>query len=675
MNHVHQPAPAAGAVAFGVASPTATRIPLPKSWQQLPLVPLAFTLALLALLALPRVHTNPNVAWAVAGSAGFLLAWTAFTWFRRRGRTDAFPVEFVPIPSHWAQACVHLSIILYWGYFWREVYHELPLILAQIFFLYALEGLVSWARGWTWRLGFGPLPIIFSTNLLLWFVDDWFFLQFVMVGLGQMGKQLITWNLPDRRGHVFNPSAFGQTLMAIGLIATGTTKELTLGPQIASTFEAPNMLVVIFLGGLVVQYFFRVTLMTLSAVATLCLINLIYTWHTGAYVFVNISIAAPIFLGLHLLVTDPSTSPRSNLGKVIFGSAYALGYTFLFRALDVLDIPIFWDKLLPVPILNLCVPLIDRLCRRGVLQRLDSRWADALPVGKLNLVHMGCWTALFCAMMFSGFAHGKHPGDSIAFWKQAVVDQKPYAARSLAMAAASQVEANINVAPEHAASAFNELGLLSLEGKGVPQNRAAAAQSFAQACELGNLCGCENVAIQLLFLGEGRSAEDVERAFSQLEGACNARVGPKSCYLLGAAYEIGRGRPRDLHRAVTYYELCGPSYPYAVKGLARIALSDPSVPIANMNAVAAALMLGSQQGDAECSWYAAHLFFEGRGVQADPERGRMYLERACQQNSAQACQALRSMADSGAIPPFTKPVMVVPGWSTDYPVAPQATSP
>ena len=144
-----------------------------------------------------------------------------------------------------------------------------------------------------------------------------------------------------KRTHIFNPSAFGQSLFAIVLIATGTTHDLTVGRDIAASFDTPHMLLVIFFGGLVVQYLFQVTLMTASAAMTLVLLNLVYTQITDVYLFVSINVAAPIFLGMHLLLTDPATSPRSNIGKVMFGVLYAISYTVLFRVFDLMEIPLF----------------------------------------------------------------------------------------------------------------------------------------------------------------------------------------------------------------------------------------------------------------------------------------------------------------------------------------------
>ena len=43
---------------------------------------------------------------------------------------------------------------------------------------------VSLSKQDRYTLSFGPFPIIFSTNLFLWFKPDYFYLQFFMVGVG-----------------------------------------------------------------------------------------------------------------------------------------------------------------------------------------------------------------------------------------------------------------------------------------------------------------------------------------------------------------------------------------------------------------------------------------------------------------------------------------------------------
>lgn len=624
-----------------------------------PKVTLILTVLFAAILAVPAVRANTHLVWTFAGLPVGLLIWQAILWAMVRTRGRTFDLEYVPVKSHYVQAAVQFSILLYWGWFAKDVYGQWPLILGQVVFLYILEALLTWSRGRTWRLGFGPLPIIFSTNLLLWFKPDWYVFQFLMVAVGALAKQFVTWERDGRRTHIFNPSAFGQFLFAVVLIATGTTNELTLGKQIAATFDTPHMLVALFIGGVIVQSLFHVTLMTLAAVAALCVLNLGYTQVTGTYFFVNTNLAAPIFLGMHLLITDPATSPKSNVGRIIFGAVYGAAYFVLFRVLVYYEVPSFWDKLLPVPFLNLCVPLIDRFARSGIVGRLNRWWEGTLPAGKLNLLHMGLWAGLFATMWFTGYVDGPHPGNSIPFWKKALADEKTFAGHSLVMAAGAQAEGG------GSGAAFNELGLICMEGtvREVKQNNARAARFFGQACELGNVHGCANVAIQFLFLKERRSDADVARALDLLESECAREPDWGVCFLVGVAYENGKGRPVDKGRAAGLFERCGLDNLYAAKGLARVALSQ-GIAGHELSKVAMFLEASCGTGDGESCWYVAYMHQGGMGVSRDERRARSLLERACALGEPKACAA----AKSAVLPPFSNPRMLVPGWSTAFPL-------
>lgn len=636
-------------------------------WQRFPAIPLALAGALLAFILVPPVRDNPRLIWSFIGVAGAIAAWSLLLWWLGRGR--AFAVVFNPVRAHYVQASVQAAILVYWGWYARGVYDEAPLIVAQFAFVYALEALVTWSRGKTWRLGFGPLPIVLSTNLLLWFKHDYYAFQFLMLAAGLLGKQFITWERDGKRTHVFNPSAFGQFLVAMVLIITGTTRDYTWGDRIAASFDVPHMLVVIFIGGLFVQYLFHVTLMTLAAAAVLVGLNLIYTEVTGVYYFINTNIAATIFLGLHLLVTDPATSPRTNLGRLIFGGLYGLAYFALFRVLEELNVPLFWDKLLPVPILNLCVPLIDRFSRAGLVGRFNRLWQDTLRPSRMNLIHMACWAGLFGALWGTRYIEAPHPGNSIPFWKKAAAEGKTRAARGMLITAGVQAELG-------SADAENEIGLIFLEGSvpGIKPNPARAARHFAQACAMGSVHGCANVAGQFLFDGGMRTVEDVERALIGLEQACGSYPDSNICFRVGYSYETGftyahdpdrRGRPKDLARAIVFYERCGPGNLFASKGLARIALT-PGAPAYDLATVAPQLIRAAVAGDAEACWYLAYMHAAGNGVPADPGKTRDYLARACSAGLKRACDAL----NQPALPPFARPVLTVPPWSTAFPMMP-----
>ena len=103
--------------------------------------------------------------------------------------------------------------------------------------------------------------------------------------------------------------------------------------------------------------------MTMSAVVTTYLFGLVYFAATGIYFFYDSYIPIAVFLGMHLLFTDPSTSPRTELGRIIFGVLYGLSSVALYQLLGAAGLPTFYDKLLQVPLLNLSVKLIDRAAR------------------------------------------------------------------------------------------------------------------------------------------------------------------------------------------------------------------------------------------------------------------------------------------------------------------------
>ena len=195
--------------------------------------------------------------------------------------------------------------------------------------------------------------------------------------------------------HIFNPSAFTLAIFSLVLLATGTT-HLTWGQEIATTFSlGPRIYMVLFAdrprghvllrdhagdgdgGGDAVCGRARSTPRS-----------------TGVPYFVDSDIPSAVFLGLHLLVTDPSTSPRTPLGRAIFGVLYGLGVFGLYALLGALGLPTFYDKLLCVPLLNLAVPCIDRSVRAiGERPMLHALGLDG-PLGRANLAHMAVWVAV-----------------------------------------------------------------------------------------------------------------------------------------------------------------------------------------------------------------------------------------------------------------------------------------
>lgn len=460
----------------------ATAAPPRRHWW----VPLGLTLALAAMPALERIRSNPTLVASFWTAAAALLLWQAWLFTRpaREHPTRAFTVMLRP--QHYVQACLQLSVFAYWGWYWRPIYAAALLVVGQIVFAYGFGILLAWSRRQPYALGFGAFPIVLSTNLFLLFRDDWFYLQFAMLAVGFLGKDLVRWEREGRRVHIFNPSAFSLGLFSLVLIVTSAT-DLTWGQEIASTLSmAPRIYLVLFLIGLVAMHSFSITLV--SGLASLVLFgwSAAYVEATGVPYFIDSEIPSAVFLGLHLLVTDPSTSPRTPLGKALFGTLYGVSVVALFAGLDAAGIPRFYDKLLAVPLLNLSVRRIDALARQV---QSTTWWGGLRPAwspASLNRVHIAVWIVFFGAMTATGRTDGRHTGDSVPFWVQACEDDRRGACDRL-------LEIEYSYCADNSGWACNEVGRHLAEGRIVERNEALAPGYFARACEARFQPGCLNL--------------------------------------------------------------------------------------------------------------------------------------------------------------------------------------
>ncbi|HEX5400385.1 MAG TPA: tetratricopeptide repeat protein [Verrucomicrobiae bacterium] len=608
---------------------------------------LGFTSIFLALGFCSRARDNPHLVWTFLGVAVFLGCWQWALFQRPASKSPGLKWEFVAVRSHYVQALVQLSIYAYWGIYWPKVFDEAPLILAQVAFLYAFEGLVCWSRGLTWRIGFGPWPIIFSTNLFLWFRDDWFFFQFLMVAVGVLGKHFIRWRRDGKLTHIFNPSAFALTVVSLVLLLTGTTDQ-TWGVAIATTQDwPPHLYTVIFLSSLVVQYFFSVTLLTFSAVVALILINFIFFHATGVYFFFAPNISTPVFLALHLLMTDPATTPRSSMGKIAFGGLFGFGVGATYWGLEALDLPNIYQKLLVVPFLNLLTPLLDRFAGLSLLGKF-GRWETSTDPRKMNLGYIGCWGALFLIMLRTGYIEAPHPGDSLQFWVKAVEENRPTAKRRMMtfLNYLDELDVPGNLIQPHYKQSLgamcNEAGKIYFEGKLVKPNMAKACHLFAEASDLGNADGCANVAIQYVIFNRPEAEAGASSALAKLENASAGITDGQLLYLLGYSYDIGRGHAVDKAKARQFYEKSAAfGYQEAYQKLGLMELAGEGAPPDHASA-AHWLQKAADGRDGPSCFYLAKLYHDGDGVPQDDQRANALLERACALGFQPACELLNA---------------------------------
>ena len=587
--------------------------------------PLRLVLLFIALLACfcfyPRVMQNTRLLISF-GSAIAGLLFFLFVLSRQVARTGRkLFYKTVLRPVHYVQFVMHSSIYAYWGWYWREVYHFIPLIIAQLVFAYALDMLVCWSQRDEWILGFGPFPIILSTNLFLWFRDDWFYFQFAMIAIGVLGKEFIKWRRDGKLTHIFNPSAFPLFIASVILISAKMT-HITWGIEISTTLHRPPYIYFeVFILGLVVQALFGVTLVTLSAAAVLCALNLAYTQWTGVYHFIDASIPVSVFIGLHLLVTDPATSPRTRLGKIMFGGSYGAGVFVMYGFLNWIAAPEFYDKLLWVPALNLGVRGFDRM---GEVIASKFRWLGSVRWSpqKANYVFMAIWIALFSTMVGTGFLTKgtDFPGGNITFWQQACSEGRWNGCKTYLRILRITCD-------DGSAVSCMEAGDMMDQGRVVPRNAAAAGDSYGHACDLGSSRGCRQL---LSFV-----AADGRDVFIQ---SCYGGDGA-SCFILGSLYGTGYGVAKDpAHAFSLFQQSCLDDW---WRGCAQVGLSYLAGQGTSVNAALAVENLdkGCKGMNAASCYEVGTLYSQGSGTPRDETIARRRFHQACDLGLKSACVA------------------------------------
>lgn len=265
---------------------------------------------------------------------------------------------------HWIQAMVQLSILIELGRFFEGVWQYAPLIVYQVCFAYIVHILLPCVFQRRCELSFAIFPVVFSINIFLWFLPQFYYMQILMIGLAIAGKFFIT----RKNGrHIFNPSAVVVSLMFYATIPF-YAKGLLQFPQavfflptvFAYDINSTVMFVHIFIVSCVSLYLANRFSITIGGVLTMVGMFFLSSAFMGHPVKERI-MNPTAFVGMTLLITDPATSPRNKLGQFFYGVLFALGIWGGRGLSHVFNFPVFYDKFIFTPLLNFFMPLFEKI--------------------------------------------------------------------------------------------------------------------------------------------------------------------------------------------------------------------------------------------------------------------------------------------------------------------------
>ena len=210
----------------------------------------------------------------------------------------------------------------------------------------------------------------------------------------------------------------------------------------------------------------------------------------------------------------------------MFGVCYGLSTVALYGILGSMGIPTFYDKLLPVPILNLAVQILDRTASSAMFRRVASvgfgysRWSRSR-----NLSYVSVWIITFIGISAAHGVGDSHRGQWLPFWQKACEDDRPHACSYL-------TDMYANFCENDSGWACNELGLLLTQRD---RNHIGATSSFNRGCDLGFSFACANSKWVSQIGGEpqreGPSLRDLPIVLRGSKGPVVER-NPKALYLL-----------------------------------------------------------------------------------------------------------------------------------------------
>jgi hypothetical protein len=321
-------------------------------------------------------------------AASILTLWAVALWWR-----DGFALPRVTKPTikltHVLPACLQATLFTYWSLYWPEVFEHVPILGVQLGFAYAFDLLLAWTLRRPYSIGFGPVPVVLSANLFVWFQPGNVLFYAVMIALALSSKTFIRVN----GRHIFNPSVFGITVIALLCILLPHVFQYR---DISHDFDRPPDMALVIIGlSLIPQIRLRTAPVSVGVVCSMVGTMLIVFMLTG-YRGGPSPWWPPWLLAVTLLAPDPATIPSATLSRLFFGLFLGVAFYVLSRALLFSVGTDFFSKVIPIPIANLLVPSFERIGAR-----VSSRWPNLdRDIG--NRAYVAAWVTMSVLMLIVG---------------------------------------------------------------------------------------------------------------------------------------------------------------------------------------------------------------------------------------------------------------------------------
>lgn len=331
----------------------------------------------------PKVETRFSTGVILRGVGAVLIMWAILLIIWLTVTKSWRVVQFRFKPTHLLPAVLQCTIYAYWGSQNPAVVAQFLPMASQIAFAYLLDFLCGITLRRRWDATFGPIPIVLSANLFVWFPPDAAHLAYAVAAVAVASK----WFIQRGGRHIFNPSALAVALVGVVMLGFPQAPDRQY-QDISHLIAQPQyMMPLLLVLALVAQIRVPIVLISLSSSLVLLALKGVGAYHV-VYPF-----WPGVFLALTLLATDPATIPQTSGGRLVYGLMLGLLLWAISAWLTYANQSDFYGKVLAIPLLNLAAPWFDALAARLEKQ---LRWTDV----RYNWGHIAVWLAVAGGFIF-----------------------------------------------------------------------------------------------------------------------------------------------------------------------------------------------------------------------------------------------------------------------------------